>query len=149
MGTNVLKAVKGVAKGGKKASLPDVMDVDELIHVREDVAMMLDHAITLKVRIGVQPDEKKHVAGSGLLKEMYDLKEALGAIVAEHGLDGLRFGHVVFTQRLQDGKAGLDTEKFCQELLARGVKAEVIVECAELAKKQGDSFWVRQVEALE
>lgn len=142
------KTITFKPKGGKKANMPDVIDqnldgVDGPIDSKE-LGLALEEALALKIQIGVEPDEKKNIEGSGLLKKMHDMKETMAIIAATNGLEGLRHGQVAFTNRLQDGRSSLDTEKFCQELLAAGVKVDVITAAMKAATKTGEPFWVRQ-----
>lgn len=122
------------ARGGKKANLPEILDQD--IEGKDEIALLLER--TLDAKIEVEQNTKF----------LNDCKEQLGEHTACNGLEGLRHGKVVFTQRLQDGRKILDTEKLCQELLTRGVKAEVIEESIKAATKQGESYWVREITSL-
>jgi hypothetical protein len=122
------------AKKGKKASLLEVLDQE--IEDKEEIALLLEQTLDLKMEVD---------RGTESLKEK---KEQLATIAASNGLEGLRTGKVVFTQRLQEGKTKLDTEKLLQALLARGVQVDVIKESMAEARTTGDSFWVREIGSL-
>lgn len=132
---------------GKKASMQDVLEQEGLAEDRQFIIETLERANQIRLQVGMQPDDDHE--GSGLLRELYEAKQELAAIASVNGLEGLKHGKVVFTQRLQTGRSGVVLNKFIELLLASGVSAETIARCKDEATSTGPSFWVREISELK
>ena len=129
---------KEQAEGRK--SLPEVLEI--ALEDRDKVVLLLEEAVALKKELDVkEPDSKA--------ARLDDIKNELTMIQQTNDLPGLRHGRFVFVARYQDGRVSVDQKLLMQELLKRGVKAEVIKAAQEAATKQGNNFWVREIDVLE
>lgn len=138
---------------GKKNELQDVIELAELgtIEPKEatDIVQLLELTAALKTQIGVEPDEKKGIAGSGLLREYKERKQELAIYQNTNGLEGLRHGKLVFTCSPRPGREKLDFEKFCQFLVSNGVKAELIAKGVAEHTSVGEGFYVNEITTLK
>lgn len=152
--TEVVKpaAKKGRTKadgGSKTATLPQIMEQGSVeADARSRATELLEHGTRLKSQIGEKPEPDKNKEGSGLLKELQDVKDELTMIQTTYGLEGVRHNNLVFIARLQDGRASTPMKEVVKELLARNVSIETINAAIIAATKTGDSFWVRDLEVL-
>lgn len=123
-----------------RKTLPEVLELE--LEDRDRVVLLLEEAIELKKELDSKNPNSKAA-------RLDDIKTELATIQMASGLDGLRHNRFVFVARYQDGRTSVDQKLLMQELLKRGVKAEVIKEAQEGATKQGNAFWVRELEILE
>lgn len=126
----------------EKVKFPQVLDL-ELDGVTrsmlEDITIDLERGAELKAHIG--RSETKTKQASGLVGDLDAIKERLREFLAEHGLEGVRYGEIEFGVRYQDGKSSLDTQKLRDLLLTKGgVELSVLNEIFEEATKKGDAF---------
>ena len=111
-------------------------------------ALLIEEGAWLKARLDknigdADYDPKVHIA-----RRYEEVRMELTAIQVAANQDALRHNGVVFKARLQEGRETTDAKKFHQELLQHGVKADVIADALEAAKKRGDPFWVKEFEIL-
>lgn len=129
-------------KPGKK-NLVEILETD--VEDKDEITLKLEEAMALKNQIGVEPDEKKGVEGSGLLKKYHDLRQELGVLLKLSGLEGLRHNNIAFTLVHMDGRVTLDPTALAQELVKAGVKPDVVKECMVAATKQGEGYYRKEL----
>lgn len=128
---------------GKRKSLVEVLETD--YEDKDEVTLLLEQGMALKQQIGVAPDEKKGVEGSGLLKELDDIKEKLTVHQKVAGLEGLRHNHIAFVLSHRDGRETMDPKKLAEELAAEGIDVKVVAECMKRATSRGPGYYVREL----
>lgn len=128
------------AQAAGRKELPDVLEIG--LDEAERVALLLEEGAALKKELDAKiPDSKA--------ARLNEIKEELAMIQASNDLKGLRHNNLVFVARLQDGRVTVDGKKRDQFLLMKGVKAELLEAASEHAKKQGEPFWVKELQELE
>lgn len=127
----------------KKKDLPEILETE--CEDKDKITLMLEKGLALKNQIGVQPDEKKNIEGSGLLKEYHDLKEELGVMVKYYNFDGLRHNQIAYTVSPRDGRETVDIKVLAEGLVAAGVEPTVVKQCIENATKRGPGYYVREI----
>ncbi len=132
-----------------KKDLVEILESSLEPSEREEIVTLLERAWDLKVEIGEEPDEKKGTDGTGMLGQLGQLKQQLSMMQQVHGLDGLRHNKLCFVLSERAGRDSFDTEKFFQELLSHGVKAEVIHAAAKVATKMGRPYYVKELKMLK
>lgn len=162
-----LKGERGLNMGSEtkvaKKDLPDITEVDmDVTKTQATTAKIIDlmeRGIDIKQTVGKAPDHKKGEEGSGLLLEYDQITERLLQIQNSTKQPGLRYGQIVFTSRMQDGRESLNTEKLKTRLLEKFVTVippelnvdilGLINQCFSDSTTQGDSYWVRELGILK
>lgn len=130
-----------------KKRLPELLETD--LDDRDEAVMLLEQLNQLQVQVGKKPDEKKNKEGSGLLKQIQEVKTKLSVILAMSGLNGLRHGSLVFSDCWVDGRPTLDVKALKIELASEGVDLELLNRCIEKCTKTGDGYLRRQLVNLD
>lgn len=126
-----------------------LLDITSLgLAEQNEIIGLLQRGSEVKQQIGEKPDSKKGKPGSGLLKEVDEIADKLMAIQMANQLEGLRYGRLAFTSRLQPGRETVSMEVFKEQLVLAGVDVDTIVECESRARKTGDMFPVREIQVL-
>lgn len=129
------------AQAAGRKELPEVMEMD-LADGGSYISLLMEEGASLKRELDAKiPDSKA--------ARLNEIKEELAMIQASNDLKGLRHNNIVFVARLQDGRVTVDAKKRDQFLLMKGVKAELLEEASEHARKQGEPFWVKELAELE
>lgn len=126
-----------------RKDLPQILDQE--IEDKDDIVFKLERGLDLKKQIGTEPDEKKGVEGSGLLKEYYDIRKDLAADLVLSGLEGFRHNNVVFVSTHMPGRETLDAKRLVEELVARNIDPKVVAECMRLATVEGKGYYKNEI----
>lgn len=126
-----------------KKDLPEILETE--CEDKDAITLLLEKGLALKSKIGVAPDEKKGVVGSGLLKEYHEVKEELGVFQKLHGFDGLRHNQIAYTVSHREGRETVDMKALVEGLVGCGVDPTVVRQCIENATKVGAGYYVREI----
>jgi len=131
----------------KRASLPQVLE--SKARGKSKAVLTLEEAMDIKIMIGVKPDEKKKVEGSGLLKRLEDCKVDLEKFQIMNDLEGVRHNRLVFVSSEVEGRKSMSKEMLVLELVAKGVDLDLVKECIAAATEVGDPYVKRDLVLLK
>lgn len=126
-----------------RKDLPQLMSQD--VEDKEEIVLKLEKMRSLKQQVGVEPNESKNIEGSGLLKELYDIKQDLAAELSLSGLEGFRHNNLAFVSTHMPGRETLNTVVVMQQLVKAGVAPDVVKECFEAGRETGKGFYKHEL----
>ncbi len=118
-----------------KKELVEILETD--VEGRDEIVLLLEQTYDLKQEI------------EGLTDEFNKRKDQLAVLQMEHELDGIRHNKLVFVNRWQEGRESLDTQKFFQELVSHGVRAEVVQDAMKASMKKSEPYYVKELKLLK
>ena len=137
-------------KNESRRTLPEVLELelsDEFGNA--DVVNLLEEAANLKDVLNKNVSDDDYIPSVHLARRYESIKEELNFIQQSNNLEGLRHNQFVFVSRLQEGRRSVDVRVLVEALLGMGVRADWIEEAMKKAEKQGEAFWVKEVEILK
>ena len=131
-----------------KRQLPEVLEVRGL-RGKDKLAVLLDEAADIKAVLNKNVPDDEYDPKVHLARRYEEIKDELAMVQQTNDLDGIRHNNVVFSARLQKGRVSVPIKDFKEALLERGVKAAVVTAAEDEARKEGEAFWVREIEVLQ
>jgi|SRR5215510_12673229 len=129
-----------------KPQLPHIMMMEDLSTERvHQIRQLMEECAELKAKLDEKVDDTMYDPQFHSARRYKEVKEQLGEIQAEEGLEGIRMDDLEFRAAMREGRKTLDKDKFKEELLSRGVNISVILAAMNAATTTGEAYWVREI----
>lgn len=144
--------VDGGMDGGRESKPlpPDVCELELHSFEQGRVIMLLEEAAELKARLADKVEDDEYDPKFHIARRWDEIREELAEIQAAEGQEfGLRHGRVLFRVVLANGRRTLDGKMLVQNLLAAGMKADVVNRVIEESTKTGADTYRREIKLLD
>ena len=128
---------------------PDVAELELHSFEQGRVIVLLEEAAELKARLAEKVDDAEYDPKWHLARRWDEIREELAEIQAAEGQEfGLRHNRILFRVVLANGRRTLDGKLLVQNLLAAGMKADVVNQVIESSTKTGQDTYRKEVKLL-
>ena len=129
---------------------PDVAELELHSFEQGRVIVLLEEAAELKARLAEKVDDAEYDPKWHLARRWDEIREELAEIQAAEGQEfGLRHNRILFRVVLANGRRTLDGKLLVQNLLAAGMKADVVNQVIESSTKTGQDTYRKEIKLLD